>query len=619
MKNNLLKTIIGCLYIVVILTCYISVDAIENNQTVGEVNSFIDGIVDYKLKETKASSIQQWIDGELTENVGISSEWYIIALSQSGKYDFGHYEEALLEYLSNNKVYSASSRLKYALTLSAIGSTDEYIYITLNDSIGQQGIMSYILGLHLLNNGYFSNNHTISSIKEKLLSMQLNDGGWAITGTNSDVDVTAMTIQALAPYYDREIMVKESIDKALQLLSNRQLSSGAYSSYGITNPESTAQVLVALSAVGIDGENDTRFIKDGNSIFDGMKTFKLSDGSFCHKQDGGYNETATTQVFYSAISYIRMKDGKTAFYILDNANTQDLKELDESEIDSSSNTPLEENTSTEEQTTTSSNEEDSSQTTSGQTTKDEIANQTTTFQKADNTSDSSENLKEETINKETENNKQEQSIQNKPSEEENTVETEKKEGNYKIWVCLATLAVAGCVMLLMIIRKNRNIKNYIMLCIITILVIFFIIMTNIQTPEEYYDSTNDKKESVIGNVTLTIRCDTIAGKTDKNYIPENGIIMDVSSFEIEEGDTVYDVLMEAASKYKIHIETTGTSNGIYVEGINFIYELEFGELSGWMYFVDGEAPNVGCAEYKLTGDEVIEWLYTCELGNDLNK
>ena len=129
MKNNLLKTIIGCLYIVVILTCYISVDAIENNQTVGEVNSFIDGIVDYKLKETKASSIQQWIDGELTENVGISSEWYIIALSQSGKYDFDHYEEALLEYLSNNKVYSASSRLKYALTLSAIGSTDEYIYI----------------------------------------------------------------------------------------------------------------------------------------------------------------------------------------------------------------------------------------------------------------------------------------------------------------------------------------------------------------------------------------------------------------------------------------------------------------------------------------------------------
>ncbi len=52
---------------------------------------------------------------------------------------------------------------------------------------------------------------------------------------------------------------------------------------------------------------------------------------------------------------------------------------------------------------------------------------------------------------------------------------------------------------------------------------------------------------------------------------------------------------------------------------HYIYELEFGELSGWMYFVDGEAPNVGCAEYKLTGDEAIEWLYTCELGNDLNK
>ena len=275
MRNKLLKIIIYCLSVVALLTGYIPVNATENNQTVGEAKSFIDGIVDYKLNASGAESIQQWIDGELTQNAGLSSEWYIIALSQSGNYDFSKYEKALLKYLSQNKVYSASSRLKYALALVASGSTDEYIYTTLNDSIGQQGVMSYVFGLHLLNNGYTSEQYSLASLKDKILSLQLSDGGWAVAGTNSDVDVTAMTIQALAPYYNNDSKIKAAVDKALALLSDRQKPSGAYTSYGIENPESTAQVLVALSSLGIDCMSDSRFIKNECTLFDGIEQYLL--------------------------------------------------------------------------------------------------------------------------------------------------------------------------------------------------------------------------------------------------------------------------------------------------------------------------------------------------------
>ena len=55
----------------------------------------------------------------------------------------------------------------------------------------------------------------------------------------------------------------------------------------------------------------------------------------------------------------------------------------------------------------------------------------------------------------------------------------------------------------------------------------------------------------------------------------------------------------------------------YIAGINYIYEMDFGDLSGWVYHVNGITPSRGCGEYVLEPGDRIEWLYTCELGNDL--
>ena len=83
----------------------------------------------------------------------------------------------------------------------------------------------------------------------------------------------------------------------------KQKSNGGYESFGTPNPESTSQVLVALSALGIDCRYDERFIKDGHDLIDGIAEYRLDDGSFCHTKGGGSNPTATVQAFYSLIAF----------------------------------------------------------------------------------------------------------------------------------------------------------------------------------------------------------------------------------------------------------------------------------------------------------------------------
>ena len=124
-------------------------------------------------------------------------------------------------------------------------------------------------------------------------------------------------------------------------------------------------------------------------------------------------------------------------------------------------------------------------------------------------------------------------------------------------------------------------------------------------------------------MTLEIRCDTIVGKSDSEYIPENGTILETTDFEIEDGDTVFDILTEAAQTYGIQMEnkgSTGSAHGmVYIAGINYIYEFDFGDLSGWVYHVNGITPSRNCGEYVLSDGDEIQWLYTCELGRDLDE
>lgn len=101
--------------------------------------------------------------------------------------------------------------------------------------------------------------------------------------------------------------VRHAADNALRLLSELQLETGCYSSYGVQNPESAAQVVTALSALGNRSFFRRSVIKGNNTLFDAIMAYQLDDGGFEHTLGGGYNQNATVQVFYSMVQHTDRK------------------------------------------------------------------------------------------------------------------------------------------------------------------------------------------------------------------------------------------------------------------------------------------------------------------------
>ena len=119
--------------------------------------------------------------------------------------------------------------------------------------------------------------------------------------------------------------------------------------------------------------------------------------------------------------------------------------------------------------------------------------------------------------------------------------------------------------------------------------------------------------------TISIRCKSILKNMDKlkegknRYVPSNGVILATSSVEFRDGETAYDVTKRACSATGIQIEASYSPvyGSYYVEGINHLYEFDCGDMSGWLYRVNGWTPNYGCSEYKLKNGDSIVWDYTC--------
>lgn len=145
-------------------------------------------------------------------------------------------------------------------------------------------------------------------------------GGWALSGNSPDPDITAMAIQSLAPYYNTNEKVKSAVDRGVTQLSKLQLDNGAYNSWGTMNSESTAQVIVALTALGIDPLEDERFIKVNSktgkesNLLSGIMQFYSEGGGFKHVLDMNTDAMATDQGMYALVAYQRFLDGKSSLY-----------------------------------------------------------------------------------------------------------------------------------------------------------------------------------------------------------------------------------------------------------------------------------------------------------------
>lgn len=494
--------------------------------TVRETRSLADGIVAYELSEAGADTVQAWIDSTLTDEAGNASEWFVITLGQMGSYDFTRYCQSLIQYISEKNPSNKVAQQRYALAFCSAGYTDhDFMKTVIDETFSKQGVMSVIYGLHLLNNGAQSELYTVESAVDALLSRQFEDGGWALNGQVGNIDITCMAVQALAPHASDE-RVKRSIENALTLMSSLQDADGCYSSFGVKNPESAAQVLCALSSIGIDYKNDARFIKNGCTVLDGILPFRLENGGYSHTLGGAYNATATVQVLYSLISYERMQNGKTPFYIFDGNSSSAETELPDKH-------------------------------------------------------------KELSI-------------------------------GYK---GIAVIAISGAslvVLMVLIVLKKTSKKNFIALFALAAVLIGIVFLLDVKAPDDYYTMEPPKKENPIGSVTLSICCDTLIGKADPVRIPENGVILHETVFEIAQGDTAYTVLTDAAKAFGLHLEKSGAAGMIYITGINNLYEFDFGDLSGWNYFINGESISIGCDQYVLRDQDTIEWRYTLELGKDLD-
>ncbi len=267
------------------------------------------GVITEDTKDLK--TIQEFADTYMCENAGVLSEWFALALSDSGC-DFSKYISSLDNYVAQSSPSGVTS-LKYALVYRSLGVDNSYVQKTVQGITDNGGVMYVVFALHLLNNGLECDGVTKDSLSEKLIGMQNDDGGWSVIKGNSDVDATAMALQALACDKSKHT---EAIEKAVEFLSNAQTDAGAFKSYGVENSESTAQVIIALSDLGIDCKNDERFIKNKNSAFDALKAFK-KQGGYSHTADGDVSDLATSQVLCAFTAYDNFQNERSPFYIFD--------------------------------------------------------------------------------------------------------------------------------------------------------------------------------------------------------------------------------------------------------------------------------------------------------------
>lgn len=146
-------------------------------------------------------------------------------------------------------------------------------------------------------------------------------------------------------------------------------------------------------------------------------------------------------------------------------------------------------------------------------------------------------------------------------------------------------------------------------------------LLDIRTPEEYYS------ESGGGPVRVTVlaECSTVLSHMDiidpavnpPEVVPEDGVIIARCEVSLPEGATAFDALAAAARKQRVRVDYTGSAYGTYVRGIGYVSEFGFGELSGWMYSVNGKFPDVSVSDRVLESGDMVEFRYTCDLGRDV--
>lgn len=279
-----------------------------------------------------------------TPSVGsIGGEWMALGLARSGRTVPEGYYDAVVKYVKDNidsngrlDKNKATENARIILALTAIGkdvtNVDGHDLLAgLNEMsyLSKQGINGAIFTLIALDSHSYTpaGDVTRDKLVQAILDAQISgDGGWSLDGKNADVDMTAMAIQALAAYYKSNSSAKKAVDKGLSWLSSVQQNDGGFTSWGAANSESCAQVIVALTALGINPAKDSRFIKNGASVLDALCSFAVDGGGFKHlATETSANGMATEQGFYALVAYYRLLNGQSSLYDMTDVKLEGVK------------------------------------------------------------------------------------------------------------------------------------------------------------------------------------------------------------------------------------------------------------------------------------------------------
>ena len=288
-------------------------------------------------EETPIEKTARYLQAQIPEPTcaAVGGDWLVFGLARSGlkapqKYFDTYYKNVEDYIVSVDGVLSRKKNTEYArviLALTAIGKNPAdaagfNLLLPLGDfdETVRQGVNGVIFALLALDSGGYEipeapeaeTQATRELYVGELLRREIPDGGWALTGGTPDADVTAMALQALAKYRDRQD-VEDAVQRGLAALSALQEPNGAYLSWDEENSESVCQVIVALTELGISLD-DERFVKNGQTLPQVLERFACEDGSYRHSLNGNSDEMATEQAFYALAAIHRAETGKTTLY-----------------------------------------------------------------------------------------------------------------------------------------------------------------------------------------------------------------------------------------------------------------------------------------------------------------
>lgn len=314
----------------------ITVSAYDNTDSVENLSDSYKDMLDATIK---------YIRNTVTEaEVGsIGGEWAVLDLARYGYEDpewYTAYYNNVVEYVrkkGSNKLHSRklteNSRVIIGLTAIGADPTNVGGYNLLEpladlEDVVWQGVNGTVYALIAFDVGKYEipklpdDSTATQTTREGLIRNILDNeitatGGWALSGAEPDPDITAMAVQALAPYYNTNPEVKAAVDRGMKAISDRQKTDGGLASWGTVNSESCAQAVCALADLGRDADTDPQYVKNKNSVLDAMLAFYIKGGGFAHAAEDGdisVNQMATEQAAYALVAYDRYKTGKKTLY-----------------------------------------------------------------------------------------------------------------------------------------------------------------------------------------------------------------------------------------------------------------------------------------------------------------